>query len=458
MTGNAGKRTVAIVPAAGLGSRMGQDKALLDLGGLTAIERIAATCHAAGVDEVLVVRRSNAAQLPDHLDVHVVTTGDKGEMADSLRLAYLKLPREAEAVLVFPVDHALVEVDTVLALRAKLLREDCSIALPLYRGKPGHPIAMTRSVFAEIDRDGTMLRDVVRREKARVAVVPTANHWVLADLDHREDLRSASCSLTSQPWSPVAQMFRHASIRSYESTALPKEQIERLVDAARHASTSSFIQAYSVVAVTDPAIKADCAQLCGGQGHIAEAPVFFAICADLHKIAVACVNNGRSLQSDSLELFLQATIDAALLGQNLQLAGEAEGLGACMIGAARNQPIEIAARLGLPPHCFVAFGMTMGIAKESPLPRGRMPLPGVLHWDRYDQDGIADVLQGADDGMRAWARQINAERGGYGGRPVNESKGWSDRMAKMWGGEGSYAKARKVLAAELGRLGFGLGG
>lgn len=458
MTGNAGKRTVAIVPAAGLGSRMGQDKALLDLGGMTAIERIASTCHAAGVDEVLVVRRSDAAPLPDHLDVHVVTAGDKGEMADSLRLAYLKLPREAEAVLVFPVDHALVEVDTVLALRAKLLREDCSIALPLYRGKPGHPIAMTRPVFAELDRDGTMLRDVVRRDEARVAVVPTANHWVRADLDHPEDLRSANCSLTSQPWSAVAQMFRHTSIRSYESDALPKAQIERLVDAARHASTSSFIQAYSVVAVTDQAIKADCARLCAGQGHISEAPVFFAICADLHKIAVACEKNGRSLQSDNLELFLQSTIDAALLGQNLQLAGEAEGLGVCMIGAARNQPIEIAQRLALPKHCFVVFGMTMGIAKEVPLPRGRMPLEGVLHWDQYDQDSIASVLQGADDGMRAWAKQINAERGGYSGRPVNETKGWSDRMARMWGGEGSYAKARQVLADELKRLGFGVFG
>jgi len=457
VSGNAGKRTVAIVPAAGLGTRMGQDKALLDIGGVPAIERITDTCHAAGVDEVLVVRRSDAAPLPDHLDVHVVTTGDKGEMADSLRLAYLKLPREAEAVLVFPVDHALVEVDTILALRAKLLREDCSIALPLYRGAPGHPVAMIRSVFAEIDRDGTVLRDVVRRDKERVAAVPTANHWVRADLDHPEDLRSASCSLTSEPWTTVAQMFRHKSIRSYESQALPKEQIERLVDAARHASTSSFIQAYAVIAVTDPAIKADCARLCGGQSHISEAPVFFAICADLHKLAVACDKHQASLESQSLELFLQATVDAALLGQNLQLAGEAEGLGACMIGAARNHPIEIAERLALPKHCFVLFGMTMGVAKEQPLGRGRMPLQGVLHHDQYDQSCIEEVLQGADEGMRAWAKKANADYGGYSGRPVNESKGWTDRMARMWSGERSYAKARQALMDELRRLGFGIG-
>lgn len=453
-TGNAGKRTVAIVPAAGLGSRMGQDKALLDLDGVTAIERIAKTCHSAGVDEVFVVRRSDAAPLPEHLDLHVVTTGGKGEMADSLRLAYLKLPREAEAVLVFPVDHALVEVDTVLALRAKLLRDDCSIALPLYRGKPGHPIVMTKAVFAELDRDGKVLRDVVRRDSERVAVVPTANHWVRADLDRPEDLRAATCDLASEPWSTVAQMFRHKSVRSYEPQPLPKEQIERLVDAARHASTSSFIQAYSVIAVTDGEVKADCARLCSGQPHIAQAPVFFAICADLHKIALACKKHGAELPADSLELFLQTTVDAALLGQNLQLAGEAEGLGACMIGAARNHPIELAERLGLPKHCFVLFGMTMGVANEDPVPRGRMPLAGVLHWDRYDHECLDEVLQGADDGMRAWAKRTNEECGGYGGRPVNETKGWTDRMARMWGGEKSYAKAREALADELKQLGF----
>lgn len=451
---NAGKRTVAIVPAAGRGERMGQDKALLDLGGVTAIERIVKTCRSAGVDQVLVVRREDADALPEGLEVQLVTTSGKGEMSDSLRMALLKLPREAEVVMVFPVDHALVEVDTVLALRAKLLRDDCSIALPLYRDKPGHPAAMKRPVFNEIDRDGQTLRDVIRRDADRVAVVPTANHWVRADLDRPEDLRAARCALTGEPWSTVAQMFRHRSRRAYLPEPVPDAQLERLVDAARHASTSSFIQAYSVVAVRDQELKAECARLCGGQSHVEQAPVFFAICADLHKIARACADHGTAVRSDSFELFLQATVDAALLGQNLQLACEAEGLGACMIGGARNHPLELAQALALPQPCFVVFGMTAGRPADEPAPRGRMPLSGVLHWNRYDTSDVGDVLRGADEGMRDWAKRCNAEQGGYNGRPVNEQKGWADRMAKMWGGESAYAEARKVLRDELRQLGF----
>jgi nitroreductase len=250
-------------------------------------------------------------------------------------------------------------------------------------------------------------------------------------------------------------MFRHRSHRAYPLEPIPQAPIERLVDAARRASTSSFIQAYAIVCVRDPAVKGQCAQLCGGQAHIVQAPVFAAVCVDFHKIAAACGRHGTSLQAQSFELFLQATVDAALVGQNLQLAAEAEGLGACMIGAARNHPIELAQLLGLPPHVFVLFGMTIGRPADDPIPRGRLPLDGVLHLERYDASSTDSVLDGADAGIRAWARRTNAERGGYQGRPVDERKGWADRMARMWGEGNPYAAARAVLIDELRRLGFG---
>jgi FMN reductase (NADPH) len=448
-------RAVAIVPAAGRGERMGADKALLDLGGTTAIERVVATCRAAGVDDVIVVRRDGAAPLPPSLAARAVVVPAGGEMADSLRAAGASARDGGDAVVVvFPVDHALVEADTVLALVAAV-HGGAAIALPLFRGRPGHPIALAATAFRELDAPGAVLHDVVRKDPARVRALASANPWVHADLDRPEDLRAARCALHGEPWSTVAQMFRHRSHRAFRPDPIADEQLERLVDAARHASTSSFIQAYAVVAVRDPARKAECARLCAGQPHIVEAPVFLAVCADLHKLAAACARHGTAIQSQSFELFLQATVDAALLGQNLQLAAEAEGLGACMIGAARNHPVELAAVLGLPAHAYVVFGMALGVPADDPVPRGRMPLGGVLHRERYDETGLREVLDGADDGMRAWARRTNAERSGYQGRRVDERKGWTERMAAAWGADSSYVKARATLRAELRRLGLG---
>lgn len=456
MSEAAGTDVVVIVSAVGASDQLSHDAALFELGEGTVIEQIVANCRAAGIDRVMVARSEDAAPLPEGLDVDVTRVGTAVEVSDILRLVLLKLPRDATVVMVFPVAQALVQVDTLLALCASLSVDGCSIAMPTYRDKPGHPVAMHRAVFKELDQAGKTLGDVIGRDPSRVAVIPTANHWVCTDLDQPEDLRAARCALSGEPWSTLAQMYRHRSHRAYLPDALPDAQIERLVDAARHASTSSFIQAYSVIAVRDAELKGECARLCGGQHHIEAAPVFFAICADLHKIARACVDHGVAVRVDSFELFLQATVDAALLGQNLQLACEAEGLGACMIGGARNHPIELSQALQLPKPSFVVFGMTAGLASDNPTPRGRMPLSGVLHWNRYDTSDVGAVLRGADERMRDWAKRCNVEEGGYNGRPVNEQKGWADRMAKMWGGDSAYAESRKVLVEELRELGFEL--
>jgi hypothetical protein len=123
-----------------------------------------------------------------------------------------------------------------------------------------------------------------------------------------------------------------------------------------------------------------------------------------------------------------------------------------MIGAAREHPRELAEVLGLPPHVFVAFGMVLGRAADDPPPRGRMPLPVVLHEERYSSAAMDAALDSADAQMRAWSRAINAA-GGYNGKPVSETKGWTERMAAKWSREFGN---REALAEQLRSLGFGL--
>jgi nitroreductase len=251
-------------------------------------------------------------------------------------------------------------------------------------------------------------------------------------------------------------MRAHRSRRAFKPDPIPDEQLAWLVDSARHASTSSFLQAYSLVAVRDPQRKDEVARLCADQDHIRQAPVFFGVCADLHKIGLACARHRLTLDPDSVELFLQASVDAALVAQNLLLAAEAEGLGGCMIGAARNHPEALAALLGLPRHAYVVFGLVLGHPADDPIPRGRMPLAGVLFDERYDAGRLPAVIDGADEAMRGWARRTNAERGGYGGRPVNETKGWTDRMAALWSKEKPGYSWRMGLRGALRALGFSL--
>lgn len=440
------------MPAAGRGRRMGVDKAFLELGGELAIERVVGACRAGGANQVVVVRARGAAPLPADLPADVVEVPPDAHMIDSVRAGLAALA-PVDGVALFPVDHALADGATLRALWRRQ-RGSASVALPLFDGRPGHPVVLPWSALpAVLDPSTATLRDVVRA--LPVVAVPVPDPWVLRDLDTPEDLEAARGRLRELGVGTLELMRRHRSRRAYAPVPVPGEQLARLVDAARYASTSSFIQAYAVVAVVDPARKAEVARLCAHQAHIDEAPVFLAICADLAKLAAACARHGLTFDPGPTETFLQATVDAALLGQNLLLASEAEGLGGCMIGAARNHPTELARLLDLPPHAYVVFGMTLGVPRDDPEPRGRMPLAGVLFHERYDVARLPAVLEGADEAMRAWAVACNG-RGGYGGRPVDVAKGWTDRMAALWSKEKARPTPRLELRQRLRELGLPL--
>lgn len=444
-------RTRVILLAAGRGRRMGADKAFLDLGGRTAVERVVETSLQGGADEVVVVRASGAQEMPPGLQARLVEVPAGGEMIDSLRAGAAGLPEGCSHVLVFPVDYALAQADTVRAVIEAFAHGD-PIVLPLHADRPGHPIGLAREVLSELQEPTKSLRDVVVADRSRVRVVAVDDPWVLRDLDTPQDLAGARASLRARAETTTELMRLHRSRRRFHPDPIPDEQLEWLVDTARHASTSSYIQAYSVVCVTQAERKSAAARLCADQEQIHEAPVFLAICADLYKVGLCCARHGVELRSAPIEGFVEAVIDAALFGQNLLLAAESEGLGGCMIGAARRQPRELAAFLELPRHVFVPFGMVLGRPADDPPARGRMPLAAVLHRERYQADGLDEVLGRADEQMRAWARSIN-ESGGYKGKPVNEEKGWTDRMAAKWSHDFGL---REVLAAHLRELGFGL--
>ena len=77
---------------------------------------------------------------------------------------------------------------------------------------------------------------------------------------------------------------KHASVRCYKPDPVPVAVIETVLSAAQSASTSANLQAYCVVAVTDPKKRIRLSELCGNQAHIREAPVFLAWCADLARL------------------------------------------------------------------------------------------------------------------------------------------------------------------------------
>jgi FMN reductase (NADPH) len=210
--------------------------------------------------------------------------------------------------------------------------------------------------------------------------------------------------------SPTLDLIhQHGSCRRYKPDPLPDSVIETVVAAGQCASTSSNFQAYSVVAVTSAEKRQRLSELCGEQRHIREAPVFLAWCADLARLDKVCAQRGYTQNTENLENFLVATTDTVIAAQNAVLAAESLGLGACYIGAIRNNPAEVIDLLGLPKLTFPITGMTLGWPAREPRTRPRLPFSAILSRDHYCPTSDED-LRTYDDVM--------AETGIYNNRQV----------------------------------------
>ena len=245
----------------------------------------------------------------------------------------------------------------------------------------------------------------------------------------------------------------HASVRHYTDQPVTDEQIRAIVGAGLRASTSSNLHLASVIVVRDSEHKAALAETCGAQAHIVAAPLFAVWCADRSRLDRACALRGKEQNTEYVEAFLVAAVDAAKMMQTAAIAAESMGLGICYIGAVRNNSARVIELLELPEHVFPVAGMTIGYPAKPPVPRPRLNLDSVLHWERYSAQDRPH--------LEAYDRQM-AETGIYAGREVpdapsagaavaGEPYGWMEHSARR-----VARPSRTELSAVLTRQGFPL--
>lgn len=203
---------------------------------------------------------------------------------------------------------------------------------------------------------------------------------------------------------------RHQSVRSFDPTELDASEVRAAIEAARWASTSSNVQAYSLLRVTDPGRRERLAELSGGQPQVAQAPAFFVVCGDQRRHRLVAADAGQPYAAN-LETFLLAVVDASLFAQNLALAFESLGWGICFIGGLRNRLPEVDALLELPEGVLPLYGLCAGRPAEENGQRPRLPLEAVYFEDRYPDDSELRALIARYDRVSA---EYYAARGAPG--------------------------------------------
>jgi nitroreductase len=245
----------------------------------------------------------------------------------------------------------------------------------------------------------------------------------------------------------TALILSHRSVRAFRPDALPAGTIETLVAAAQSASTSSNLQAWSVVAVEDPAHKARLAGYAGNQDFIRQAPLFLVWLADFARLRLLANGQGAAVDgAEYTEALILGVVDAALAAQNAVVALESLGLGAVYVGAVRNHPDEIAAALKLPGHIFPVFGLAVGWPDpDRPASvKPRLPQAAVLHRETYDAAPQAEAAARYDETLDRFWRGQGRDNPRWTRQVVNRLR---DRAA---------LHGRDRIRDALGRLGFPL--
>lgn len=242
-------------------------------------------------------------------------------------------------------------------------------------------------------------------------------------------------------------LLSHRSVRGFLSDPLPAGTLEALVAAAQSASTSSNVQAWTVIAVTHPETKAALSKIAGGQKHMEECPLLLVWCADLARTKkIGERHNYPTDATGFLESFVVSVVDAALAAQNATVAAESFGLGMVYIGALRNNPEEVARILKLPPNVVAAFGMCVGYPDPArPYNvKPRLPQRVVLHREHYDDSLPQEALDSYDATLSEFQRSEKIK-----------DIGWIGAMKGRWR-DAQSIKGRDRIRSALLALGFKL--
>lgn len=169
------------------------------------------------------------------------------------------------------------------------------------------------------------------------------------------------------------------SVRNYRTDAVPREKIERCIEAARLAPSACNSQPWKFVVVDEPALreklaKATFAGLVKMNRFVAEAPVLVVIVGERQKLSAKL---GGLVKDRDFSL-----MDIGIAAEHFCLQAAEEGLGTCMLGWFDEKAVK--KLLGVPASKRVELVISVGFAADGAIPeKKRKTMIEVASWNEY---------------------------------------------------------------------------
>ncbi len=207
-------------------------------------------------------------------------------------------------------------------------------------------------------------------------------------------------------------LLERTSVRRYEREAIPEEALNLIYEAVRNTPTSYNGQQFSVIDISDQALKEELYALTG-QKQIKTCNRFMVFLCDYNKITLLARRKGVEMPpfTTTMDCVTIGIIDASLAMMSAVVAAQACGLGTNCIGYLRTvDPARVAELLKLPKGVFVVCGLAIGVPREQPDLKPKEPASVVFHQNCYRQDaeGMTDEMAKYD----ALVQHYNRTRAG----------------------------------------------
>jgi nitroreductase/FMN reductase [NAD(P)H] len=250
----------------------------------------------------------------------------------------------------------------------------------------------------------------------------------------------------------VAQLLAHRTHRRYKPDPVPDDVLEIALAAALSAPSKSDLQQVGVVLVKDRARQATIGSWIPDMPWIATAPLFMVFCGDHRRIRrVSGELRHRPFPNDTLDMFMNAAVDAGLVLQGFITAAEALGLGCCPISVVRNHVEKLSELLELPAGVFPVAGLTVGYPSQPGWISLRLPPALTVHTDRYDDSDLAAQIDAYDRRREARHATPPASQRFVDRYGLAEPYGWSEDKARQYS-----VPERHNFGPFIRRHGFGL--
>jgi len=217
----------------------------------------------------------------------------------------------------------------------------------------------------------------------------------------------------------IKTMSEHVSVRAYKDTPLTAEQREGLLIAAQSGATSHYVQAFSMIEITDENLRAQLGEISNCPSYVKGCASFYVFVADFFRHSQLLENAGESFDGIvNMEALSVAIVDATISAQNVAVAAESMDLGICYIGGIRNDVNRVAELLNLPRFTYPLFGLCIGVPEKRNERKPRLPLKNQVFANGYQTEQAVDLSEfeetvetyyanrGSNQKQSTWSQQM----------------------------------------------------